>query len=79
VTFFPLGALLAVWPLRRHGRLRGLAPAIYLAVVLEAGKIPIADRFLDVTHVLIQGAGAAIGFLLVRRLGYKVQGEMLDR
>jgi hypothetical protein len=29
--------------------------------------------------VLIQGAGAAIGFLLVRRLGYKVQGEMLDR
>ena len=79
LIFFPLGALLAVWPLRRVGPLRGLLPAIYLAVLLEAGKIPIAERFMDVTHVLIQGAGAALGFLLVRRMGYAVQGEMLDR
>jgi VanZ family protein len=76
LIFFPLGALLAVWPVRRAGFLRGLMPAIYLALVLEAGKIPIADRFMDITHVLIQGAGAALGFLLVRRMGYKVQGEL---
>lgn len=79
VIFFPLGALLAVWPLRADGRLRGLMPAIYLAIILEAGKIPIADRFMDVTHILIQSAGAALGFLLVRRMGYKAQGELLDR
>ena len=76
--FFPLGALLAVWPLRRRGLLRGMLPAIYLAVVLEVGKIPIADRFMDVTHILIQSAGAALGFLLVRRMGYTVNGELLD-
>ncbi len=79
VIFFPLGALLAVWPLRGKGLLRGMLPAIYLAVVLEVGKIPIADRFMDVTHILIQSAGAALGFLLVRRMGYKMNGELLDR
>jgi len=79
VIFFPLGALLAVWPLRRKGPLRGLLPTIYVAIILEVGKIPISDRFMDVTHILIQSAGAALGFLLVRRLGYKVNGELLYR
>jgi VanZ family protein len=77
VIFFPLGALLAVWPVRRRGPLRGLLPAIYLAAILEAGKIPIAQRFMDVTHVLIQGAGAALGFVLLRRMGYTASGELL--
>jgi glycopeptide antibiotics resistance protein len=77
VIFFPLGALLAVWPLRRKGPLSGLLPAIYLAIVLEVAKIPIAERFMDVTHILIQSAGAALGFLLIRRVGYKVHGSML--
>ena len=79
VLFVPLGALLAVWPLRTRGPLRGVLPAIYLAVLLETGKIPIAERFMDVTHILIQSAGAALGFLLVRRVGYKIRGELLDR
>jgi hypothetical protein len=79
VIFFPLGALLAVWPLRKKGLLHGMLPAIYLAIVLEVGKIPISDRFMDVTHILIQSAGAALGFLLVRRLGYRVNGELLER
>ena len=78
VLFVPLGALLAVWPLRVKGPLRGVLPAIYLAVLLEAGKIPIAERFMDVTHILIQSAGAALGFLLLRRVGYKVRGELTD-
>jgi hypothetical protein len=34
---------------------------------------------MDVTHILIQSAGAALGFLLVRRMGYSVNGELLDR
>lgn len=79
VLFIPLGALLAVWPLRKKGPLRGMLPAIYLAILLETGKIPIAERFMDVTHILIQSAGAALGFLLVRRVGYRERGELLDR
>ena len=79
VLFVPLGALLAVWPLRSKGPLRGVLPAIYLAILLETGKIPIAERFMDVTHILIQSAGAALGFLLLRRVGYRVRGELLDR
>lgn len=79
LIFFPLGALLAVWPLRRKGALRGMLPAIYLAIILEAGKIPVAERFMDVTHIFIQSAGAALGFLLLRRVGYKVRGELLER
>lgn len=78
LLFVSLGALLAVWPVRRTGVMRGLLPAIYLSIVLEVGKIPIAERFMDVTHILIQCAGAAIGFLLVRRVGYQARGTLLD-
>lgn len=77
VLFLPLGALLAVWPLRRSGALRGLLPVLYLSVILELGKIVIADRFMDVTHVLIQCSGAAIGWLLIRRAGFNDSGELL--
>ena len=77
IIFFPLGALLAVWPLARRGKLRGFLPAIYVSIILEVGKIPISERFMDVTHILIQSAGAALGFLLVRRLGYPVSGTLL--
>ena len=77
VIFFPLGALLAVWPLARRGAFRGCLPAIYLAIILEVGKIPISDRFMDVTHILIQSAGAALGFLLLRRLKFEVADTLL--
>jgi VanZ family protein len=79
MIFVPLGALLAVWPVRRSGALRGMWPAVYLAAVLEIGKIPILGRFMDVTHILIQAAGATIGFLLVRRMGYRINGELVGR
>jgi len=77
VLFFPVGALLAVWPLSRKGVFRGVLPAIYLAIILEVGKIPISERFMDVTHILIQSAGASLGFLLLRRMRFKVAGTML--
>ena len=77
LLFLPLGALLAVWPVRREGWLRGMWPVVYLSVVLEFGKIVVAERFLDVTHVLIQCAGAGIGWALVRRAGFGRYGEML--
>lgn len=77
LLFLPLGALLAVWPLRQRGALRGLLPALYLSMVLELGKIAVAERFFDITHILIQSAGAAIGYALVHHAAYRPYGEVL--
>lgn len=77
LLFVPIGALLAVWPLRRSGFLRKMLPAVYLSVVLEVGKIAVADRFMDVTHILIQCAGAGIGYALMRLAGFRPYGELL--
>ncbi|MGI8547671.1 MAG: VanZ family protein [Gemmatimonadaceae bacterium] len=79
VLFLPIGALLTVWPLRHRGALRGLFPALYLSVLLEVGKIVVAERFMDVTHILIQCSGAAIGWLLLHRAGFRSYGELLGR
>jgi len=76
--YVPLGALLAVWPLRRRGAWSGLYPAFYLATVMELGKIVVAERFFDITHVLIQIAGATAGAVVVRRSGYRPYGAVLD-
>lgn len=75
--YLPLGALLAVWPLRRTGALRGVLPAVYLALGMEFGKIFVDGRFFDITHVLIQSAAAWTGAILVRRSGYPVRGYIL--
>lgn len=75
--YFPLGALLAVWPLRPRGALRGMAPAAWVAVVLELGKMLVAGRFFDITHILIQIAGAGAGAALARRAGYAPHGAVL--
>jgi glycopeptide antibiotics resistance protein len=80
VPFFlavPLGALLAVWPLRRSGLLRTALPGIYLAAALEAGQVFIVDRLPDVTDFLVAAAGVVIGWLIVRRAGYQPHGELL--
>jgi glycopeptide antibiotics resistance protein len=76
VLYLPLGALLAIWPLRTRGAWRDLLPAFYLSLVTELGKIVVADRFFDVTHILIQVAAAAIGWALVRRAGFTIAGEV---
>ncbi|MGD8601692.1 MAG: VanZ family protein [Gemmatimonadota bacterium] len=77
LLYMPLGALLAVWPLRRRGLLSGMAPAIYLACATELGQILIATRTLDITDLLIQATGAAIGWLAVRRAGFRPYGVQL--
>lgn len=80
VGFFlllPLGALLAVWPLRLRGALSGVLPALYVAAGLEMAQILVAGRTLDVTDFLIQAAGAAIGWVVVRRAGYRPYGQQL--
>lgn len=75
LLYLPLGALLAVWPLRSTGRWRGLRPAFALAGVVEAGHILIDQRFFDLTNALIAVAGIVIGWVVLRRSTYPVYGE----
>jgi len=75
--FFPLGALLAIWPLRRSGALGYFLPALYLAAITEVGQGFVEGRFFDGTDLLIQCAAAAIGWLVVRQAGYEAHGRIL--
>jgi len=80
VPFFlaiPLGALLAVWPLRQSGPLRTALPGIYLAAALEAGQLFIVGRLPDVTDFLVVAAGIVTGWLIIRRAGFQPYGELL--
>ena len=76
--YLALGVLLAVWPLRRHGRLAFVLPAIYLSIVLELGQLLVEGRTFDVTDVITQCAAVAVGYAVVRRAGWGVVGEVLD-
>jgi glycopeptide antibiotics resistance protein len=76
--FFPLGAMLAVWPLRRRGWLGTCLPAFYLAVITEVVQGFVAGRFFDGTDLVIQCAAAAIGWAVVRQAGYFPYGAVLD-
>jgi glycopeptide antibiotics resistance protein len=77
LLYLPLGGLLAVWPVRRSGRLAGVLPGLYLAAAAELGQIFVAGRFFDVTDFLVQAAGVAIGWAVVRHAGYRPHGQML--
>lgn len=77
--FLPLGALLAVWPVKREGWLRGWLPGWYLALVTELGQIAVVDRYFDVTDLLVEAAAVAIGWAIVHRAGYPIHGAMLPR
>ncbi|HXY70823.1 MAG TPA: VanZ family protein [Gemmatimonadales bacterium] len=75
LLYLPLGALLAVWPLRLAGRWAHLWPAVWLAAAVEAGHVVIADRFFDVTNAILALSGLAIGWVVVRRSGFRPYGE----
>lgn len=75
--FFPLGALLAVWPLARRGPLAYCFPAFYLAIITEVMQGFIAGRFFDGTDLVIQCAAAAIGWAVARQAGYQPYGAIL--
>jgi glycopeptide antibiotics resistance protein len=77
LLYLPLGALLAVWPLRTSGRWSALWPGVLLAVVIELGHIVIAGRTFDVTNALLACAGLAMGWTAVRRSGYRPYGAAL--
>jgi glycopeptide antibiotics resistance protein len=77
LLYLPLGALLAVWPLRLRGRLAGFAPALYLAFATEFAQTVVAQRTLDLTDFMIQASGAAVGWISVRRAGFRQYGAQL--
>lgn len=74
--YFPVGAYLAVWPVRRSGWLSGCLAGIYLAVATEASQILVLDRFFSGTDIMVQTAGVWLGFVVIRRAGYRVYGTL---
>jgi glycopeptide antibiotics resistance protein len=78
LLYLPLGAILAVWPLRLAGRWSNLWPGIGLAFAIELGHIVIVDRFFDVTNALIACAGLGIGWIVMRRSGFDPHGEAIQ-
>jgi glycopeptide antibiotics resistance protein len=77
LLYVPLGSLLAVWPLRLSGRWSHLRPALWLAAAVEAGHILIAGRDFDLTNALLACAGFGIGWVMVRRSGFRPYGAAL--
>jgi hypothetical protein len=77
LLYLPLGALLAVWPLRTSGRWSALWPGALVALVIELGHIVIAGRTFDVTNFFLACAGLAMGWTAVRRSGYQPYGAAL--
>ena len=74
--YFPLGALLAVWPLKTTGSLARFFPALYLAILAELGQLFVASRTLDITDMLVPMAGAAAGWVVMRRAGFRRYGTL---
>jgi VanZ family protein len=79
LLYLPIGALLAVWPLRRAGPLGGILPGLYLATLAEFAQLFVAGRTLSITDVLLQCAGVCVGWVVVRRAGFGTYGEVLRR
>jgi len=76
--FVPVGCVLAAWPPRRRGLASGVLSAFGLALLLEAGQLFVASRFVDVTDALVTFAGAAVAWAVIREAGYPVRGTLLD-
>lgn len=71
MLYLPLGAMLAVRPLRRAGPLRHVLPALYVAGIGELLHVVIGSRFFDMTDLLVACAGAAMGWTVIRRAGFR--------
>jgi glycopeptide antibiotics resistance protein len=76
---FPLGALLAVWPVRLRGWLAHAWAGIWIVLVVESGQLLVGARFFDVTDIIIAVSGVLAGWGLMRRAGFRPYGELLDR
>lgn len=79
LTFLPVGAVLAVRPVRDDGLLRGLGPAVGLALGVEFLQVFVAGRFFDVTDAIIAFAGAGVAWYLVQEAGLRKRGVLLEK
>jgi glycopeptide antibiotics resistance protein len=79
LLYVPLGALIAVWPLRTAGWGSTAWPAVALALAIELGHIVINERNFDVTSALLAAAGVGVGSMIVRRAGFRSYGALLPR
>ncbi len=77
LLYLPFGALLAVWPLARTGWLSFIWPAAYLALTTEVAQLFVLGRWMDVTDPVLQIAGAAVGWAVLRRAGFTPHGAVL--
>jgi glycopeptide antibiotics resistance protein len=77
LLYVPLGGMLAVWPLRLDGRWSHLWPALWLAAAIELGHVVIVGRTFDVTNALLACSGLGIGWIVVRRSGFRPYGAAL--
>lgn len=77
LLFFPVGCILAVWPVRRRGLLASYLPGVIVAVAGELGQPLIAGRYFDVTDILVEVAGMGMGWAIMRRAGFTEYGEIL--
>jgi VanZ family protein len=75
----PLGALLAVRPLRTRGVLAHALPGLLLVAAMEVGQIFVVGRFFDITDIIIGCAGVLTGYAFVRRAGFPTRGALLPR
>ena len=75
--YLPVGAYLAVWPARQNGWLSGCLIGIYLALGAEVSQLLVLDRFFSGTDILVAAAGVWLGFVVIRRSGYRVYGTLL--
>ena len=66
LLFFPVGVVLARWPLFHHRWMSNLLPVFYLASAIEVSHLIIDGRFFDTTNILLALAGAGLGWLVVR-------------
>ncbi|CAN5733137.1 hypothetical protein BH23GEM9_BH23GEM9_20590 [soil metagenome] len=73
----PLGALLAVWPLRYRGALAHVLPGLWFVILIEAGQLFITERFFDTTDIVIGTAGVLAGWALMRQAGFRPYGQAL--
>jgi hypothetical protein len=52
---------------------------LYLAALSEFSQILVAGRFFGATDVIVQCAGVAIGWMVIRMAGYQPHGVMLPQ
>ncbi len=77
LMYLPLGALLAVWPWKKQGLLRGPLPGVWVALGLELGQTVVLGRLPDITDVMIHAGGVLIGWAIMRRAAYPIYGTVL--